>query len=387
MTDIDYRDKFTYDGRLHLHPSVSKRKVAKVKELFDKSQQGDRIAGATLMESISTSDAIFNLAHLINLQVLPQFDKAERTWSAIAGVREVPDFRPVVLKGLFGEFEGLERQGSVTGVGQNNPAGIAPVVPEGSPYPYAVLGEDLSDYGSINKRGFKVGYTFESRINDRGTDFFGQIPGEMLQVALDTEEWLVYDALVTGTTAAAQLAGGTTYTGATVLPNALISRNSLVQAIYELSQREINGRKIQVNGGYNLVVPTGTKDAVAFALNRDIISIPDGSFSLSASFLQDGVSATTIIESPYVTGTNFYLIPKPGAVKRPVLDLGRLQGYTTPELRINNVTGNYAGGGAVAPFEGSFENDTIDLRLRYPVGGIGWANDSYVVWSDGTGVV
>lgn len=383
---MEYKNKFTLDGRLKPHFSVTPTKVKAVAELFNKSRNGDRVAGAQLVETITTSDAIFNLAHLINLQVLPQFDEAERTWSAIAGVREVPDFKPVVLRGLFGEFEGLERQGTVTGVGYNNPEGIAPVVAEAAPYPYAVLGEQESDYGAVMKRGFKTGYTFEARINDRGTDFFGQLPGEMLQTMLDTEEWLVYDALITGTTAASQLQGGTTYTGATVLPNATLSRDALVQAIFELKNRTINGRRINPTGGFNLIVPLGTADAVRFLLQQNLFEVQDGSFSLNASYLEDGVASTTIIESEYVTGTNWYLLPKPGSVRRPVLELGKLQGYTSPELRIHNATGTFVGGGAVSPFEGSFDNDTIDLRIRHIVGGINWAAASFILWSQGDNV-
>jgi hypothetical protein len=382
---MEYTNKFTLDGRLKPHFSVTPTKVKAVAELFNKSKNGDRIAGAQLIETVTTSDAVFNLAHLINLQVLPQFDEAPRTWTAIAGVREVPDFKPVVLRGLFGEFEGLERQGTVTGVGSNNPEGIAPVVPEAAPYPYAVLGSDEADFGQVRKHGFKTGYTFEARINDRGTDFFGQIPGQMLQTMLDTEEWLVYDALITGTTAASQLSGGTTYTGATVLPNPVISRDALVRAIFVLKNREINGRKIGATSGFNLIVPLGTSDAVRFLLQQDLFEVQNGAFSLNASFLSDGVASTDIIESEYVTGTNWYLLPKPGTARRPVLELGKLQGYTSPELRIHNATGTYVGGGAVSPFEGSFDNDVIDMRIRHIVGGINWAPDSFIVWSKGTG--
>jgi len=386
MTDlIEYKDKFTLDGRLRPGPSVTKAKVAKVRELYTAGIYGDRIAEATFMETITTSDALFNAAYFANLQVLPQFDAAPRNWSAIAGIREVPDFKPVVLRGLFGEWEGLQREGTVTGVGFNNPEGVLPVVAEGAPYPYAVLGDTEAAYGQLVKRGFKVGWTWEARINDRGTEFFSQIPGQMLDAALETEEWSVWSALINGTPAGSQLDGGTTYTGAVVLPNATISRDALVQAIYELSQREVNGRKVQVSGGYNLIVPTGTGDAVRFLLNQQLFEVTDGSFQLTASFLQDGVASTTVIESEYVTGTNWYLLPKPGAVKRPVLELGRLRGYTSPELRVHNVTGNYVGGGAVAPFEGSFDNDTIDLRIRYPLAGILW-DATYVVWSQGDNI-
>lgn len=387
MTDLmeKYTDKFTLDNRLKPGASVTKEKVAAVHALYEQARAGNRIAEATFFETVTTSDALFNAVYLTNLQVLPQFDEAPRNWSQIAGVRELPDFRPAVLRGFFGEWEGLQREGSVTGVGFNNPEGVLPVVAENAPYPYAVLSESEAAYGQIMKRGFKTGWTWEARVNDRGTDFFSAIPGEMLDVALETEDWLVWNALVAGTQAASQLTFGTTYTGAAVLDNATFSRDALVLAIFQLSQREVNGRKIQVTGGYNLIVPLGQGDAVRFLLNQQLFEVTDGSFALTASFLQDGVSQTTVIESEYVTGTNWYLLPKPGAVRRPVLELGRLRGYTSPELRVNNLTGNYAGGGAISPFEGSFDNDTIDLRIRYPLAGILWSDD-YVVWSQGDNV-
>jgi hypothetical protein len=379
---IEYTDKFTLDGRLKPAPGVTKAKTLKVKQLLEAGRKGDRVAAAYLSEAISSSDALLNAVHLVNLQVLPQFDDTERTWAKVASVRTVPDFKPVVLQGLFGEWQGLARDNTATGIGPDNPAGIAPVVPEGSQYPYATIGNSEAAYGSIKKRGFAVGWTWEARIND-AVGFFDQIPSQMIRAALDTEEYEVYSALVNGTPAGSQLAGGTTYTGATVAINAPISRNALVQAIFELSQRQINGRKIQVKGGYRLVVPLGTAPAVAFALNRDIISITDGTFTLSSDFLQDGVKNTEIVESEYVTGTNWYLLPAPGDVSRPALELGRLKGYEQPELRVENLQGSYIGAGAVSPFQGSFSNDTIDLRLRYPLGGLLW-DYRLVVWSKGT---
>lgn len=378
----EYTNKFTLDGKLKPSRAVTPAKVAKVKELWQNGRRGNLVAAAQFTESIASSDAILNAAYLVNLQVLPQFEDTPRTWSEIASTRQVPDFNPVVLKGIFGEWQNLSRQGTVAGNGFENIAGVAPVVAEAERYPYATLGNTEAAYGRLRKHGFKVGWTWEARIND-AIGFFDQIPSEMLRVALDTEEWEVYQALINGTTASQQLIGGTTYTGATVLINSSISRDAVVQAIFELSQRKINGRNIAVTGGYNLIVPLGQGPAVQFLLNQNLFATQDGAFSLNASFGEDGVSKTTIVESEWVTGTNWYILPKPGAVSRPVLELGQLRGYETPELRINNLTGDYAGGGTVSPFEGSFENDTIDLRLRYPLTGILW-DASYVVWSKGT---
>lgn len=380
---MEYKDKFTLDGRLKPGAGVTERKVKAVKSLFERGLRGDLVAAAQFTESITTSDAIFNAAYLMNIQVLPQFDAAPRTWSQIAGTRSLPDFRPAVLQGIFGGFEGLERDG-VTGM--ENPEGIAPVVPEASLYPYATLGEVEAAYGRLKKRGFKVGWTWEARIND-GIGFFAQIPGEMINVALDTEEWEVYQALLNGTTAAQQLDGGVVYNGDTVPANAPVSRNAILRAIFELSQREVNGRKVQVNGGYNLLVPIGAGAAVRFAMNQQIIqNLPgtSGGFLYTVQDQAAELGSVSVVESEFITGTNWYLVPKPGTVRRPVLELGRLRGNEAPELRVHNLTGNYVGGGAISPFEGSFDNDTIDMRLRYPLTGILW-NADFIVWSTGAG--
>lgn len=375
----DYKDPFTCDGRLRPAASVTKAKLGAVKNLFEAGLRGDRVAAAQFTESISTSDAIFNAAYLTSIQVLEQFDAAPRTWSQIATVRELPDFKPAVLQGIFGGFEGLARD-DASGV---NPAGIAPVVPEASQYPYATIGDVEAAYGRLKKRGFKVGFTWEARIND-AIGFFEQLPQEMLNVALDTEEYEVYSALTNGVTAAQQLDGGTVFTGDTVPANAPLSRNAILRAIFELSQREINGRKVQVTGGYNLVVPVGAGAAARYVLSQQVIEETSGSLKLTVSDQASELGSVNVVESAYVSGTNWYLIPAPNAVRRPLLELGRLRGAAAPELRVHNVTGNYAGGGAVAPFEGSFDNDTIDMRLRYPVTGILW-DANLIVWSTGAG--
>lgn len=375
----DYKDPFTCDGRLRPGASVTKSKLGAVKSLFEAGLRGDRVAAAQFTESISTSDAIFNAAYLTSIQVLEQFDRLPRTWDQIATVRELPDFRPAVLQGLFGSFEGLRRDDA----SGENPEGIAPVVPEASQYPYATIGDVEAAYGRLQKRGFKVGFTWEARIND-AIGFFEQLPSEILNVALDTEEFEVYSALINGVTAAQQLDGGTTYTGDTVPANAPLSRNAILRAIFELSQREVNGRLVQVTGGYNLIVPIGAGAAARFVINQQIIENTDGDFTLTVSDQAGALGSINVVESQYVTGTNWYLLPQPGAVRRPLLELGRLRGAAAPELRVHNVTGNYASGGAVAPFEGSFDNDTIDMRLRYPLTGILW-DANLIVHSTGAG--
>lgn len=387
----EYKDSFTADGRLK--PSsfgpVTKGKVAAIRDLYNDAMHGDRIAAAKFTESISTSDAIFSATYLTNLQVLDQFDRAPRTWTDIASVRELPDFRPAVLTGLFGGFEGLKRDGTAAGNGQTNPAGIPPVVAEAEGYPYATIGQVEASYGRLKKRGFKVGWTWEARVND-AVDFFAQIPGEMLQTALDAEEWEVYQALLS-TQASRQLAAvsaGNSYNNTAVLVNSPLSRDALVAAVQQLAARTVNGRNIQVNGGYNLVVPIGKGIAASLILSGQMVQQLPGSSGGYVLNVTDPVTnilnSITVIETQFVTGNAWYLVPKPGTVRRPVLELGRLRGNAAPELRVDNATGNYVGGAAVPPFEGNFFNDTIDLRLRYALTGILW-DDRFIIWSTGAG--
>jgi len=385
----NYSAEFTRNGRLTPFAGVSERKVKAIRDLWEAGMNGDRRAAADFEESISTSDAALNAVYLINISVLDQFDAAPRTWSQIAGTRDLPDFRPAVLAGVLDvTCEGLKRDGTAAGNGDVNPAGIMPVIPEAAPYPYATLGAVESSYGRLKKRGFKVGWTWEARVND-GIGYFSNIPGQMLEVALDTEEWEVYQALL-ATNSSRQLTGGAIYDGGAVLnANSAIGRRAIFKAVQDLGNRTVNGRRIVTSGGFNLIVPVGSTPSIEFSLQQNLVSsVPAAA---ARGFVRDVndpgqniINSITIIESPYVLGTNWYLMPKPGTVRRPVLELGRLRGQTTPELRVHNLTGNYAGGGTVPPFEGNFDNDTIDMRLRYPLTGILW-DDIYIVWSTGAG--
>jgi hypothetical protein len=204
----------------------------------------------------------------------------------------------------------------------------------------------------------------------------------MIQTMLDTEEWEVYSALINGVGAGQQLDGGTTYTGATVPANAPISKDAIVQAIFELSQRTVNGRLVgRSSNGVNIIVPVGTGPAVEFLLSQAIIEIQDGSFVLSAQEL--GLGTVTVIESEYVTGTNWYLLPKPGGVRRPVLELGRLRGHEAPQLRVKANAQPVNGSSVLHPFA-SYEVDDISMEIRYPLAGLLWFAN-FVVWSTGAG--
>lgn len=374
-----YKNPFTLDGRLTPPAGVTKKKVDAVRDLVESALKGNRLALGRLEEAITTSDASLNLAYLVNLNVLPQYDEAERVWTQVAGTRRVSDFRPATLYSLFGEWEdGVLGEKGAAGT----PRHIAPTVPEGAPYPYSVMAGEESQGAGVQKRGFKTRFTFEAFIND-ALGFLAALPDQMLQVALDTEEYEVFTALISGVGAGQQLAADTNPDGTSVVANAPLTREALIAAKAQVAQREINGRKIRVTGGWNLIVPVGRGDYAQFVINQSLAQIQDGNLVLTPGNYNP-LSDIRVIESEYVTGTAWYLVPRPGATRRPVVERLQLIGHEAPELRVQNLTGSYVGGGAVSPFEGDFDTDSAEFRLRVIGNGTLWTPDA-IVWSTGAG--
>jgi hypothetical protein len=378
-----YQNEFTLDGLLKAPVGVTEEKVLALRDLVDETMAGSRVAKGTLEEAMSSTDAVFNMAYLTELNVLQDFPEfEEREWSAIAGTRQVSDFRDATLYSLRPDWSA----GGTLGSG--DPVFVAPRVPEGANYPYAYLEQESSQQvGGIVKRGFKTGFTFEAFIND-SVGFLQALPESMRQIALDTDTWEVFNALVTGVTSSEQLDGGPVPFGettVTVLPNAPISRNAIIRAQIELGERTLNGRKIVVSGGYTLIIPAGQRLWVEYMLNS--VVGPTGYDDGPATYVIQGynpLAGIEIIESEFVPEDAWYLLPKSNQANRPILELLRLVGHEVPELRVQGNTGTYVGGGAVSPFEGSFDNDTADFRLRMFTKGILWTKE-LVVWSDGSG--
>lgn len=363
----------TEDLFARLKPSnhyITKRKVEAASKLLGAAMSGDKIAMGQLAEVHTTSDLKHNIAFLASAVALPQFDAAERTWSQVAGVRTVNDFGPVRLMSLFGEL---------TGAGVHEDGGL-PTVPEAAPYPYVTVTGQEAFYAKLAKMGAKFGFTWESNVNDI-VGFFEQIPSQLVELALDTEEREVFDALVNGTTAS--LASQTLPDGTVVPANAPLSPEAIWAALIQLQNVEVNGRKVGRASGYSVVVPAGTADFIEYSLNRRIIAVQDGLITYGPGDMS-ALANISIVETSFLSGNNWIVLPKPGAIRRPVLELLRLRGYEQPELRVHGDTGNYVGGSAVSPFEGNFDSDVVDYRIRYVAGGVLWSSD-YSVKSNGTG--
>lgn len=362
---IEFKNKFDLDGLLAVPKGVTVESVQKVQRLVEHAKRGSYLAEAQLKESLMSGDLASSVTHFLNVITIPQLpDDKERPIAALAGIRTVPDFRPAVLYSLYGDAEG-------PGVLAD---GSAPRVPQGTPYPVVTVKGKESAYAKIAKRGNRVNWDFEDFINDTVGVLDG-IPGMLREIALDTEWNEVGEAIVGATIT---LTAQTLPDGTSVPANAPVSANAIMAAIQALSVRQVHGKKIGTLGGYNVVVPVGKKLSVEYDIRKalGITAILPPSTGGPAYIGPDNsiLNTVTVIEHDKATGTEWFLLPKPGAYRRPVVDLLRLRGYEQPELRVQ------ANGG-----DGfSFDADTAAMRLRFIVGAARWFDEA-IVKSEGDG--
>lgn len=380
MSEISYKNPWTLDGRLKYTIGTSEKKVKAAKDLVEKALNGDRLAEGAIKEALTTtSDFAFNLAHLVNATTIPDIDTVERESAKIAGTRRVSDFRDNYLYGLSRTWdEGVVGDGQVT-----EPLDTLPTVPEGTPYPEAFFKGELISGSSARKAGLRTGITWEAIVNDT-LGVVQAIPDAFRDLALNTVERDVFKTLIDGVDATQQLQAGDSIDGTPVVANDVISRASLDVAITQLQESTFDSYKNTVRGGYILVVGIGRGRQANFVINNlSLEAIKDGNLVYNVAG-DNSLSGIEVVESPYVTGGSWFLVPKPGTTQRPVLDRLSLIGYEQAELRVHNLTGSYVGGSTVPPFEGSFDADTADWRVRLVSGAVLWSPDS-VVWSNGTG--
>lgn len=365
---------------------LTRPKLEEMKRLVSGTVRGDRAARGLLESHLTTGDdSIFSFTYLIGAQALPLFDNLPRTWNQIADTQSYPDFGGIERFALVPEVDGFARPQTEAG----KPSNVPPVVPESSPYPNFTFEGELYNAGGLRKRGGAFSLSWEKMISKLSI-LVPQIPQLLAESFRDAEEWEVYSQLLAGATTANDLSAGTTVTGASVPANAPLSRDALILAIQQLSQRTLDGRPVSLSGGLRLLVPVGGALAANFFLNQTLGEISTNPASGTPEYVYqvnggyNPLQGITVVESEYVTGTNWYLLPAPGASVRPILELAKLVGHETPEFRIENATGNYFTGGAVSPYEGSFDTDDIKLRGRYPLKGVFWTPD-LLIWSNGTG--
>jgi hypothetical protein len=379
------------EGRLEVTPFVNQKKYEAMSEMISHinlgGYAGER-ASVDLKETLSTTDGAHSLAHLANVRNLPQWDEAERSWSKIAAVETVDDFEPITFQRLEFDFSNLEH-----GLGTGGNA-VSPRVPELGTYSYAFGYTEEDVKAAIEKRGFKFGLSLE-RILSKLRPTVRSLPDDMLQIALDTDEFLVFDALQSGVTAATDLAAGTApISGASITANAPFSVDALRLGLSQIGERtDSKGRKVKLAPQYYVVVSQGRaqsiEDELEFARSLQGVrqDISSGQLVYGRQPLGNLGKIAGVIESEWITDTDaWYVVPAAGTTRRPGLVKLQLAGRTAPEILVHNLTGILTrGGNGSSPFDlAHFDNDSVDLKLRQ------FTNsklilEEQIVWSNGSG--
>lgn len=392
--DKKLEEKLTNNGRVPLPVGVNKAKLIAADQIIEGIRKGDALAvgafkshlGARFGEALTTGDDfIYAFNHLTAVQVDNEWQAADRTWAEAVEVQTVGSFDAPKVYSIDAEVTGFSRPATEPG----KPAWVAPIVPEGSPYPEFKFSGQLASGGSIHKSGGAFGLSFERIVSDPG-EIVPVLPKLITEFLLEREEWDVWNGLKSFI-ASRHLTGGTTLDGTVVPADAPLSRGALDMAIQQLDLMKIGEHPIQVSA-YTLVVPVGSARVANYylnvlQLNGENVTATGTERVYTFANYNPLSKINKVIESKYFSGTQWSLIPSKGAIQgsKRFFNLGRLRGHEGPEIRVENVAGNYLAGGAVAPFEGSFSTDSARLRGRIISGGLGW-NSEYGLTSDGDGV-
>lgn len=391
-------EQVTKNGKIRqFSPTLNEAKIQHADQILEGVTRGDNDAvakfrnhlGARVGENIHTTgdDFIHAFAQLTALQVDNEWEAAERDWAEVIETEAFASWDTPTTYAINSKVEGFARPQTEP----DKPDHVVPIVPEGSPYPTFTFSGESAEWGGIHKAGGQYGLTFEKIVQDP-VGLVPMIPKLINESLLEREQYDAWHGLIEFVRVPAnKLAAGETLDGVATPVNSELTRDALAVALRQATLREIRGRKVNV-GSYNLIVARGKKELVDYMLNSVNLTgfdVNDGANTVR-KYTFSGYNPFTKLagtyETDYLSDDEWMLVPAKGSVRGrdKFYKLGKLRGHEGPELRIQNLTGSYLGGGSVPPFEGSFDTDSAAFRGRIIGGGVGWFND-YAIYSDGTG--
>jgi len=374
---------------------ITSEKVLGTARTLASAMRGDWVAQARLKEAVSTSDEFPELFRRITQdEVRAQYDAFPVTWPQYSRRVAVPDFKPQTWR-EFRLDTGLlpAVNGGAPTLGDTNGMTMLPRVPELTEYPVFEYDTASGQY-QIGKHGGRFPFSMEAFINDE-YQLIQQMPGAMAELARQTEQILT--AGVLATTTGPNPAFFNASNGNLMDGNPPLTRESLVEAMRQVTDRRVNGRPVTVRN-FALVVPPSLQIVAQEILNavevtREV-TLPDGSVETTRTNPGMPFPVSVVVEywlpvldTSVNADTTWYLVPSGGETGisgRTALVTGFLRGHETPELRISGDQGRALGGGDIDPLQGSFLNDDVQYRVRHFVGAKG-LDPSPTIVSNGSG--
>lgn len=357
------------------------KRVDQITDWLSAASKGNYTAQAQLKEAISTSDFPSVFTDIKNAQLQAKYALVEdRFWKQIARKVTVPNFLPQSFLDLGWDDAAFDNILATNG-GKRTVPGALPNVPEGTEYPTAFKLYSSAEQLEIRKSGARIPFTFEAIINDQWS-IVDDLPSWLLRTALDSEDIEVTELLTDGDGLNSNyfkaennnlLKFGTNTDG-----QAAFTRDTLKAALAQANAHKAGpnkNRPVKFQK-FAVVVPSALyQEAKEIVNGPKQFLVTDGNLQYTETF--DFGVAFELVENRWLDvmdgtrgSTAWYVVPFNGDGVRTALGLGFLNGHESPELRVHNETGLYLGGGVVPAREGSFLNDTWELRIRHIYGAV-----------------
>lgn len=366
----------------------------RVMELLAESFDGNYKAQRQVQhEAITTSDFQLAFQQVNNYFIAKELQLVEPQWIKVAKRVVVDNLKATREIRLSPDSSKLP---SLPG-GQLRVPGTLPVVPEETLYPEIGFTQSASEFFT-GKNGASVNFTWEAFKNGD----WGQIqefPKQLAQLSANGREVAVWRQFytTTGFNGTVNAAGSAFASAANNLAgNAALTYLSLGAALAQAKTMPplLDGTPVmQSVSKWALLVSPGLEVQARQILAATAVKVTMGGTEMLVNNTYS--SDVEVVVVPWVSilspsgaynNTGWALVPYGGeGVYGSTVINAFLRGEENPELRINNNTGSALGGGGLDQYAGSFDNDTIQIRIRDFYRG-NLLNGYGMVWSKGTGV-
>lgn len=331
---------------------MSINQILEARRLWQSALDGDLRARATVMETMTTSDFPVLLGTAYGRELLAAYQAAPAVWPAFATRTTVADFKPKKLVEILGGRAGLDKVG------------------EADEYKARTLTEGSYEF-KVEKYGARIPLTWEMIVNDE-LGAFKDLPTRLAVAARVTEDTAVTSALLSADKTTLNLDFFKAANGNAPAATALTQANLQTAIATITARKDEDGNPIILNGGV-LMVPPALEFAARSILTASEIRTTSGSVTTVEQNPMAG--RLTLCVNPYLSllthakaaGT-WFVLPSPNT-SRPAVAAAFLRGNEAPDLRVKADAGNRIGGGAIAPEQGSFDDDTVQYRVRHVTGG------------------
>lgn len=320
-----------------------------------------------IKEAMSTSDFPLLFGDVIDRSMLGKYREWTPTWPAYAARRVVRDFRNV------SDYD-------VTG-------GEAPldIVPQGDEYPERSLSESRIQW-RVQKRGAAMPFLWEAIVND---DFqaLADVPDRFARAARRTEDKVATDLHVdvNGPHASVYTAGNKNIIN---IANGAATNNPALSIVGLQDGFKVLAKQVDADSQPILIemvtleVPPALEITAMNILNAIQIEVVEAGGTANQKLIATNwmKNKLRLVVNPYLPlvavtangSTSWFLHATPqgdASGGRPAFRVGFLRGHEEPEMFMKAPNAVRVGGGDVSPFDGSFENDSVEYKIRYVIGG------------------